>query len=106
MSGSSVTFSNANLSAAGVQTGDLIRFSYRGEMYLLTSGGSGIWSITPLDSTQANPVNGSLPFQIFRRPIKSLASAVQLTDGVAIDLNFSGADFNSSGTGFYNGTTG
>ncbi len=59
-----------------------------------------VWSIAPLDSTQAYPVNGNLPFQIYRRPVKSLASAVQLTDGVAIDLAFSAADFNLSGTNF------
>jgi prepilin-type N-terminal cleavage/methylation domain-containing protein len=94
-----VTFSNANLTAANVQSGDLIRFSYRGEFYVLNNSG-GLWSISPLDSTQSWPVAGNLPFQIYRRPIKSLASAVQLTDGVAIDLGFSGADFNSNGTNF------
>jgi len=104
--GSVVTFTNGtgspppNLTAAGIQNGDLIRFSYRGEFYVLTSIGANVWSIAPLDSTQAYPVNGNLPFQIYRRPIKSLASAVQLTDGVAIDLGFSGADFNTSGTNF------
>jgi hypothetical protein len=88
-----VTFSSdVNLSTANVQTGDLIRFSYRGELYYLTVSGNSA-SITPVDPTQSYPPAGApLPFQIYRRPIKSVASAVQLTDGVAIDLSFSGID--------------
>ncbi len=45
-SGAVVTFSNGtgspppNLTAAGIQNGDLIRFSYRGEFYVLTSIGA------------------------------------------------------------------
>ena len=93
---------NANLSAANVQIGDLIRFSYRGEFYQLQYRRAlDIAStIQPLDPTQTSPPGGNLPFQIYRRPIKSVASAVQLTDGVAIDLNFSGVDFNTCGHEF------
>ena len=102
--GGTVTFTAANLSNANVQTGDLIRFSYRGEFYQLT-GSSGSWMITPLDQTligtpQGLPPGGNLPFQIFRRPVKTSAAPVQLTDGVAIDMNFSGVDFNTGGTNF------
>lgn len=105
VSSGSVTFNNANLTGANVQNGDLIRFSFRGELYTLNGVSASSATITPLDvsmigSPQGSPPAGNLPFQIFRRPVKSLASAVQLTDGVAVDLNFSGADFNSGGTGF------
>ncbi len=102
--GSTVTFTAANLGNANVQTGDLIRFSYRGELYQLT-GSSGSWTINPLDQSligtqQGSPPPGSLPFQIYRRPVKTSAAPVQLTDGVAIDLNYSGVNFNTSGTNF------
>ena len=99
---SSVIFNDANIGNANIQAGDLIRFSYRGELYQITSITGPSATIAPLDPTQTYPLSGpsGLPFQIYRRPIKSTASAVQLTDGVAIDLNFSGIDFASSGSTF------
>ncbi|HEX3997537.1 MAG TPA: prepilin-type N-terminal cleavage/methylation domain-containing protein [Pirellulales bacterium] len=102
INGSTVTFSNASLTNANVQAGDVIRFSYRGESFYLSNINGNSATIAPLDPTQTYPPGASLPFQIYRRPIKSAASAVQLSDGVAIDLEFSGADFNSSMTGFNN----
>jgi prepilin-type N-terminal cleavage/methylation domain-containing protein len=100
--GSSSTSSpvTENILQDGVQTGDLIRFEFRGELYVLTyNTTTSAWTMAPLDSTflgtaQAWPPAAALPFQIFRRPVKSMASAVQLSDGVAIDLAWSGADPN------------
>lgn len=113
-SSTTVTFSGSGISqSANVQVGDLIRFNYRGEFYKLgavggtqSSGISGSTaSITPLDQTligtaQAYPQPAPVPFQIYRRPIKSLASAVQLSDGVAVDLTNSGSDPNLSTSQF------
>jgi len=98
--GATVTFTGANLGNANVQSGDLIRLSYRGEIYQLSGVSGNSATISPLDTTQAYPPPGNLPFQIYRRPVKTLAAPVQLTEGVAIDLNFSGIDFNSTGTNF------
>jgi len=98
-----VTFNNANLSNANVQAGDLIRFEYRGELYYLNNISAATANITPIDPTQSYPVSANVPFQIYRRPIKTTASAVQLADGVAIDLNYSGVDPNAA-TSSFNGS--
>lgn len=94
-----VTFNSANLTTAGVQNGDIVRFEYRGEFYRLAGVSGTSATITPLDTSllgtaQAYPYTATTgsPFQIYRRPIKTLASAVQLSDGVAVDLTNSGAD--------------
>lgn len=98
-------FTNSNLLSAGVQNGDLVRFEFRGEYFVLSNiqsssqNDTSSANITPLDSSlagtaAASPQGNLLPFQILRHPIKTLASAVQLSDGVAVDLAWSGADVN------------
>ena len=97
-------FACANLPNVGVQNGDLVRFEFRGEYFVLsnvqfnTQNQASTATITPLDSSLSNTMaatpQGSVPFQILRHPIKALASPVQLSDGVAVDLAWSGADTN------------
>ncbi len=106
-----VTFQNSpSISSQSIRPGDMIRFNYRGQLYLLDYGDttnqyvnfSGSVPITPTDPTNyQSPVanaQAAVPFQIFRQPVKTLDAPAQIVDGAAIDLYFSGIDFGGNST--------
>lgn len=87
-----------------IQQGDTIKFDYKGSHYRIinvvpTVTGSTTWQleVAPLYDDTASPTpapsylqNASFPFQIFRRPQKSIAAPVELPNGMAVDLAVSG----------------
>lgn len=87
-----------------IRPGDLIRFNYRGQLYLVNYNDttnpylrSTTFQITPTDPSASYPPStpqgsAGVPFQIFRQPIKTVDPPVQLTDGAAVDLTVSGID--------------
>jgi prepilin-type N-terminal cleavage/methylation domain-containing protein len=96
-----------------IRNGDLIRFNYRGETYVLNFGmdtsqyvSSNTMTCTPTDPSRSPtdpysypPPSAGMPFQILRQPIKTMDPPVQLSDGAAVDLYFSGIDIAPTGTG-------
>lgn len=104
-----------------IRPGDLIRFNYQGAYYSVSSTSldpvdsrfliapsiSEPWTIKPLGvvpmhiqaATNSPPQNRiSLPFQIFRQPVKSANPAMQLPESLVIDMEYSG--FNANETQF------
>jgi hypothetical protein len=92
-----------------IRPGDIIKFNYRGQTYLLNYGdsnpyvlaadanGTATMTITPTDPTGVFPAptppnSAGLPFQIFRQPLKTSDPPAQLADGAAVDWYFSGVD--------------
>lgn len=74
--------------------GDFIKFDYKGHLYKITSiaalGSHPMWAEVDVSENVLPPNLEGLNYQIFRQPVKSIASPLQLTGGVAIDLEFSG----------------
>ncbi len=106
-----------------IRPGDLIRFNYRGQLYVVNYGDttnpylrSNTFNITPTDPTASYPPatpagSAGVPFQIYRQPLKTVDPPVQLSDGAAVDLYFSGIDLapansNSATTSSVFGTLG
>lgn len=83
------TFSGASMiPTLGIGQGDTIRFNYRGPFYVIQSANASNVTFT---YTGTSPlVAGNYPFQIFRKPIRSISRTMQLPRGVCIDLFFSG----------------
>ncbi len=108
-----VSFPSTDVGWQSVRPGDLIRFNYRGQLYYIDpvhmlnpdpahpyiqsssipivstenpSNNSSIASIPP----PTTGAGGGIPFQVFRQPVKTAESPVQLTDGAVIDLALSG----------------
>jgi type II secretory pathway pseudopilin PulG len=72
--------------------GDVIKFDFKGPQYPITFIGPGTITIAlprRNDPRPQNPAAG-LPYQIFRQPIKSMATPLQLPGDVILDLQFSG----------------
>jgi len=101
-----VSFPSTDIGWKSIKPGDLIRFNYRGQFYYVDYGdttnpyitsGSNV-PLTPTDPSPDTPLppatptgNSGAPFQVFRQPIRTADSPVQLADGAVIDLNFCGA---------------
>jgi hypothetical protein len=89
---------NTNL----LRPGDLIQLNYQGPFYTIEfiqpSGTSVRCGKIDLSSGQWLPWTNSpsrpVPFKIFRQPVKSHATPLQLPAGAVIDLEFSGSDNN------------
>jgi type II secretory pathway pseudopilin PulG len=97
-----------------IRPGDIIKFNYRGQTYLLNSGdsnpyvlaadsmGTATMTLTPTDLTGPPPpatprgATIGMPFQISRQPIKTSDPPAQLADGAAVDWYFSGVDLVST----------
>jgi type II secretory pathway pseudopilin PulG len=96
-----------------IRPGDIIKFNYRGQTYVLNYGdanpyvlaadanGTATMTITPTDPTGVYPAttppnSAGIPFQIFRQPIKTSDPPAQLADGAAVDWYFSGVDLVST----------
>lgn len=88
-----------------VRQGDVIKFDYKGKYYVIndvsTSGTP--WVDVDVTTTHALPPSGgSLRYQIFRRPQRSLRMPLQFTGNTVIDLQYSGigrtSTFDSGGT--------
>jgi prepilin-type N-terminal cleavage/methylation domain-containing protein len=87
-----------------IRNGDLIRFNYRGDLFVLTDSSatttppdyyitSNALQATPLYPNSVFPQKATaVPFQIFRQPVKTVDPPVQLSDGAAVDWYFSGID--------------
>jgi prepilin-type N-terminal cleavage/methylation domain-containing protein len=91
----SASLSGASLlTALNVGEGDLIRFDYKGHFYEITTASVG--SVTfKTDSTkgiESPPPTGStgVPYQIFRKPIKTVSSPLDIPEPLAIDIKNSG----------------
>lgn len=79
-----------------VQQGDYIRFGYKGPRYYITSvAGTAPSTITFISSNNQPypPLASSLPFQIYRQPIRVTSQPLQLPTGTVIDLAFSGVGY-------------
>lgn len=97
---------NSSILPSIVQRGDVIKFDYKGHYYPITdiippTGTAPLYIL--VDTTQhALPPNpAGLPYQIFRRPKKSMAMPLQLSGNAVVDLEYSGigdtAYFDGSG---------
>lgn len=115
-----------------IRLGDIISLKHGAAVFQITNGtldssfpddrilaapdATNPWTLTSVLTTApatipATPTGGpGYPFQIFRQPRKSAASAVDLPPGTAIDLYFSGDDIVSlmprDGERFYSGPAG
>ena len=93
-----VTAQLSSYNATLVNRGDLIQFNHQGPMYTVTGGGGsltlqidvsqGLQLPWPTSGTPSDP----MPYKIFRSPMKSYATPMQLPGNAAIDLQFSGTD--------------
>jgi len=80
---------NANI----VKPGDQIQFGGQGVSFSLSGGTAAGWSANL--QGQTTPWGGSssaIPIKIFRQPVKSVASALQLPAPAVVDLTLSGFD--------------
>jgi prepilin-type N-terminal cleavage/methylation domain-containing protein len=87
-----------------IRNGDLIRFNYRGDLFVINDPSpttlppdyyitSNKFLATPLYQGGVFPIATSgVPFQIIRQPVKTSDPPVQLSDGTAVDWYFSGVD--------------
>jgi len=78
-----------------IRAGDTIQLGLQGPLYTITAAGG---STATLDVSQGLSVpwtaNGpAVPFKIFRQPVKSSATALQLPSPSVIDLTYSGIDY-------------
>jgi len=82
-------------------TGGMLDSSFPDDRILAVPDATNPWTLTSVLTTApatipATPTGGpGYPFQIFRQPRKSAASAVELPPGTAIDLYYSGDDISS-----------
>ena len=83
-----------------INTGDQIRFGYRDPYYSILSVSTDAMDYPVVTFThQTGPFprqNSSYPYQILRRPIRSLAGTVELPRGTLIDLRLSGIGVSGS----------
>jgi len=76
-----------------------IRFNYQGELY------QGFFNGVTLTLSSTPPITISgLPFQIYRNPRKAAGAPLELSNGIAIDLGYSGVGAGGS-AGAWNTTT-
>jgi hypothetical protein len=85
----------------GIGQGDTIRFNYRGPYYVIQSVNASNVTFTYMGTSPLVP--GNYPFQIFRKPIRSVSRTMQLPRGVCIDLSFSGEGQSGSWSGLVSG---
>jgi prepilin-type N-terminal cleavage/methylation domain-containing protein len=94
LNGTSVTLSDSDSASVLVGANDFIKFDYRGEKYRITntpsSGSNSTFAITHPTAQPPKVGAAGVPFQIYRKPIKSAVSPLQLPATTAIDLRFSG----------------
>lgn len=82
---------------------DFIQFNNRGPLYrMLTATTFEVQSYQVAPPLNPAPQPG-VPFKIFRKPIRQLASEVRIPGGQLIDLRFSGDHGTSGGAGTLNG---
>ena len=87
-----------------IYAGDMVQLNYQGPMYTITSAvGNSFTATIDLSPGQLLPwgsqPSASVPYRILRRPIKSVASPLQLPGGAVIDLTNSGTDGGNFGGG-------
>jgi hypothetical protein len=92
-----------------IRIGDIVQLNYQGTYYQITDGpynasdpnrylsspptSSAPWKLTPLGNMPSYLAAGAtLPYQIFRQPVKSANPPLQLPESLVIDLQFSGLD--------------
>ncbi|NQU25198.1 MAG: prepilin-type N-terminal cleavage/methylation domain-containing protein [Candidatus Nealsonbacteria bacterium] len=96
----------SSFNATLVNPGDLVQFNHQGPMYTITGGGDpnltlqvdvsrGLQLPWPENGEESDPV----PYKIFRSPMKSYATPMQLPGNAAIDLQFSGSEDHFLGAG-------
>jgi len=93
VNGNSVSLSQSDGASVLVGANDFIKFDYRGEKYRITSDASGTNPTFGFTHPTAPPPKVSaagVPFQIYRKPVKSAVAPLQLPATTAIDLQFSG----------------
>ena len=90
-----------------IRANDLIQLNCQGPMYSITTPNDGTGFISfaatvsaaPYDSIQMVPWSNTpltVPYRIFRAPVKSAATPLQLPASSVIDLDWSGIDFGTS----------
>lgn len=90
INGSVATLNGASyLESLGIGNGDFIRFGYRGPYYQISNAASGQVTFSSPDGYMP-PNTTSIPFQIFRKPVRSATAALQLPRGACIDVSNSG----------------
>jgi type II secretory pathway pseudopilin PulG len=91
VNGSNVTFDiqSASLLTLGIESGDFIRFDYKGPYYKIDSVITTPAFALSISGSPSIP-NNSSPYQIFRQPQKTGAAPLELPKGVVIDLSASG----------------
>ena len=80
---------SSSVGMLGIESGDFIRFDYKGSYYTLGSAIGGVGVAIPFSGTPSVP-NGAYSYQIFRQPQKTGAAPLELPSGVVIDLSASG----------------
>ncbi len=104
--GGKVSLSNAgSMSVPGfVKQGDEIKFNYQGRRYRIKSASAAQVTVYGNPTPTSFPVLTSfpVPFQIYRRPIKSSVPPLQMPGATIVDIGTSGVGatgtFSSSGT--------
>lgn len=89
IAGNSANLSGASYLSALVTPGDFIRFNYRGPYHQITGVSGTQVTFTAVDG-YLPPTSSSLPYQIFRKPVRSPVAALQLPRGACIDVGNSG----------------
>jgi type II secretory pathway pseudopilin PulG len=83
-----------------LRAGDLIQFNSQGHYYRITGPAdaqgylsSNQWQIAPIDTVTVvrNP-GGPLRYQVTRQPVASAGTALELPEGVVVDLSLSGPE--------------
>lgn len=102
ITGTKSTFSLTELDEAGVENDDLIEFNYSGVWYLLHDVSATAAKIR-IQAGDPTPPNGvDMPFRIRRQPIRIQSSAVQIPNGMFLNLAFSGQGIDDSSFGLPN----
>ncbi len=97
-SGNTITVELDSLPDGMIRAGDMLQLNYQGPMYEIVGNPSGNSFTATIDISQGqllpwgNQPSWPVPYRILRRPIKSVASPLQLPGGAVIDLGYSGTD--------------
>ncbi len=83
------------LERLGVKKGDLIRFDFKGHCYEISEDVTGTtinFDVSPegIESPPKTPPDNGVPYQIFRKPIKTMAAPLDIPEPLAIDIENSG----------------
>ncbi len=82
-----------------VRVGDLVRFNFQGHYYLIVNNpppdpNNRVFTIAAVNTTGVitHPIGVPMPYQVFRQPVPSAGTDLELAEPVVIDLGQSGPE--------------